>query len=60
MKVLLAKLIINDANNLKYVKLHSDIRKAMFENELLPQRITEYMCDETIMEEIVMHIKQME
>lgn len=52
-KVLLVKVIIDDANNLQYVKSHSDIRKAMFENKLLTQRIVKYMCDETIMKEIV-------
>lgn len=51
-KVLLVKLIIDDANDIKHAKLHSDIRKAMFENYLLIQRIAEYMGDETIMHEI--------
>ncbi|PLR81828.1 hypothetical protein CVD25_15260 [Bacillus canaveralius] len=48
----IAKLIIDDANNLQHVKSHSDIRKAMFENKLLVQRIAEYMDDGNVMEEI--------
>ncbi|MCM3025005.1 hypothetical protein M3576_17175 [Weizmannia ginsengihumi] len=59
-KVLLVKVIIDDANKLQYVKSHSDIRKAMFENKLLVQRIAEYMDDETIMEEFVKDINQSE
>jgi hypothetical protein len=34
-RILLVKLIIDDAKNLKHVKSHSDIRKAMFENKIL-------------------------
>ncbi|GHH99700.1 hypothetical protein [Neobacillus kokaensis] len=48
-KVLLVKVIIDDANNLQYVKSHSDIRKAMFENKMLTQKIVEYMGDEAVM-----------
>ncbi|WP_191276185.1 hypothetical protein [Neobacillus kokaensis] len=51
-KVLLAKLIIDDTNAIKHVKSHSDIRKAMFENKLLLLRIVEYMGDEISMKEI--------
>ncbi|WP_040206380.1 hypothetical protein [Neobacillus jeddahensis] len=57
-RILLVKLIVDDANDLKNVKSHSDIRKAMFENKLLTQRISEYMGDETIMEEIEKYAKQ--
>lgn len=49
-KILLVKLIIDDANNLNHVKSHSDIRKAMFENEMITLRIAQYMGDGTIME----------
>jgi hypothetical protein len=59
-KVLLVKVIIDDANNLQYVKSHSDIRKAMFENKLVARRIMEYLGDETIMEEIPKYIRHME
>lgn len=51
-KVLLAKLIIDDANDIKHIKSHSDVRKAMFENKLLLLRVVEYMDDEMIMKEI--------
>lgn len=34
-KTLLVKLIIDHAKDLKHVKSHSDIRKAMFENKLM-------------------------
>ncbi|MEK4750441.1 hypothetical protein NST77_23390 [Niallia sp. FSL W8-0177] len=57
-KVLLAKLIIDDADNLKNVKTHSDIRKAMFENKLVVQRIAEYMNDEKMMQEIGKFVNQ--
>ena len=59
-KVLLAKLIIDDANNLKYVKSHSDIRKAMFENILLIHRIAEYMSNKKIMELIEKQVSKMD
>lgn len=51
-KILLAKLIIDDANNIKNVKSHSDVRKAMFENRLLTMKISEFMVDEVIVEQI--------
>src|SRR5690606_20779225 len=38
-RILLVKLIIDDANDLKHVKSHSDVRKAMFENKLLTKII---------------------
>ena len=57
-RILLIKLIIDEANVLKYVKSHSDIRKAMFENKLLTQKIAEYMDDKKIMQEIEKYINQ--
>lgn len=51
-KTLLVKLILDDANDLIHVKSHSDLRKAMFENKLLTQKIKEYMGDEVIMKVI--------
>jgi len=59
-KVLLAKLLIDDANDLKHVKFHSDIRKAMFENILLTKKIVEYMSNEKIMKQIEKHISQLD
>ncbi|MFS0865335.1 hypothetical protein [Fredinandcohnia sp. 179-A 10B2 NHS] len=49
-KILLVKLIIDDANNLNHVKSHSDIRKSMFENKMITQRVAQYMGDELIMD----------
>lgn len=49
-KILLVKLIIDDTNNLNHVKSHSDIRKAMFENEMITLRIAQYMGDGVIMD----------
>ncbi|KUP09891.1 hypothetical protein Q73_01295 [Bacillus coahuilensis m2-6] len=57
-QVLLVKVIIDDANDLKYVRSHSDIRKAMFENKLLTQRIVQYINDEAIMTEIRKYVSQ--
>lgn len=57
-KILLVKVIIDDANNLNHVKSHSDIRKAMFENKLFTQRIIQFMGDKTIMEDIEKYFDQ--
>ncbi|KAB7672556.1 hypothetical protein [Bacillus sp. B1-b2] len=57
-KTLLVKLIHDDANDLIHVKSHSDLRKAMFENKLLTQKLTKYMGDVTIMEEIRKYANQ--
>lgn len=57
-RILLVKLIIDDANDLKHVKSHSDVRKAMFENKLLTKIIAVYMDNETIMEEIEKDVSQ--
>lgn len=42
-RILLVELIIDDASDLKHVKSHSDVRKAMFENKLLIKMIAVYM-----------------
>jgi hypothetical protein len=57
-RILLVKLIIDEANELIHVKFHSDLRKAMFENKLLTQKIADYMDDETIMDQINKYISQ--
>ena len=57
-KVLLAKLIIDDANDLKHVKSHSDVRTALFENKLITQRIADYMGNRIVMEDIGKLVKE--
>lgn len=52
-KVLLVKLIIDDANNLNHVKSHSDVRKALFENKLITHRIADYMGNRIVKERIM-------
>ncbi|NRD77372.1 hypothetical protein HPT25_07645 [Bacillus sp. BRMEA1] len=48
-RILLVKLIIDDATGLQNVKSQSDLRKAMFENQLLTKTIKDYMKDEAAM-----------
>jgi hypothetical protein len=57
-RVLLAKLIIDDANDVKHHKDHSDLRKAMLENKALTEKIAKYMDDEVAMKQIEKYISQ--
>ncbi|MGE8205837.1 hypothetical protein ACQKP0_14875 [Heyndrickxia sp. NPDC080065] len=57
MKVLLAKLIIDDAMGLKHQKAQSDIRKAMLENKTLTQTIADYMDNVEIMKQVEKYLE---
>lgn len=56
-RVLVAKLIIDDANDVKHHKAQADLRKAMFENKALTVKIANYMDDEVAMKQIETYIK---
>lgn len=51
-RILVAKLIIDEARGLKHQKAQSDIRKAMLENKALTQKIADYMDSEVAMKQI--------
>ena len=51
-RVLLAKLIIDDAMGVKHYKNESDIRRAMLENKILSQKIANSMEDVVAMKQI--------
>ncbi|WP_251552390.1 hypothetical protein [Neobacillus muris] len=51
-RILVAKLIIDEARGLKHQKVQSDIRKAMLENKALTQKIADYMDSEVAMKQI--------
>ncbi|MGG0720138.1 hypothetical protein ABE096_21530 [Robertmurraya massiliosenegalensis] len=51
-RVLVAKLILDDARGLKHQKAQSDIRKEMLENKTLTRKIADYMDNELAMKQI--------
>ncbi|KQL19083.1 hypothetical protein [Cytobacillus solani] len=51
-RILIVKVIIDDANGLQSVKTQDDIRKAMFENKFLTKTIANFMDDAIAMKEI--------
>ncbi|MDQ0246507.1 hypothetical protein J2S09_004111 [Bacillus fengqiuensis] len=51
-RILLSKLILDLISNSKNEKSNADIRKAMFENKILTEKIYRYMKDEQTMESI--------
>ena len=51
-RVLVAKLIIDDASKTKHPKAQSDIRKAILENKNLILKIADYIDDEVTMKQL--------